>query len=202
MKRIKNFLFIITILLSSLIHPVYAEESMHLTIDDYIEAINKEAKKYDIDVWVNDYNALGEITEEKIDEGIKNVRIFATSLHTESNNTSISNISSTNTRASSSRKRTGYFDIVAAPGAATINVDITASINTSNNRVTSVSKKTAYQSGVAFFFSSWTTHSIKTQLNDPSTGYVSATVTGYAVFNYGGVSYASNMSGACIIDFK
>lgn len=65
-----------------------------------------------------------------------------------------------------------------------------------------MSKKNAYQAGVAFFFSSWTTHSISTKMNSPSDGYVSVTVTGYAVFNYGVYSYSANMSGGCLVDFK
>lgn len=198
MKKI-IFLIVASIVCSiSLTQPIHAKEQNTLSVENYVSAITEEAKKYNVDVWINDYEALGEITQDKIDQAVKNVQLFATTIHTEENNT---NLHSSISTYASTKTRTGYFDIVAAPGSATINVDITASVS-SGNKISSISRKNAYQAGVAFFFSSWTTHSISTTMNSPSNGYVKAVVTGYAVFNYGVTSYASNMTGSCLIDFR
>ena len=205
MKKILTAVLSLALLSLQFMMPVCAEEKNTPTIEDFVTAITEEAKKYGLEAWVNDYNALGEITEEKIDYAVKLIGEFGETVHTESReNEYLNEKKISSLRASVSRTRSGYFDIVAAPsGAATIKVDINATINTSTNAVTSVNSKSAYQSGIAYFFTSWTTKSITTYMNNPTTGYVKAVVKGDARFDFGPITVNKpNITGSCVIDFR
>ena len=205
MKKILTAVLSLALLSLQFMMPVCAEEKNTPTIEDFVTAITEEAEKYGLEAWVNDYNALGEVTEEKIDYAVKLIKDFGETIHTESREPEYFNGNMiTSLQSSVSKTRSGYFDITAAPsGAATIKVDINATINTSNNRVTDVNSKSAYQSGVAFFFTSWTTKSITTYLNNPTTGYVKAVVKGDARFDFGPITVNKpNITGSCVIDFR
>ncbi len=204
MKRTLIRLLTAVFMLLTVLQPVHAEGKTGLTVNDFVSIVSEEANKYGLEVWINDYDALGNITKEKIEKTVEFIRLFGETLHTESRAVEYYHQTDASSRAVVTRTRSGYFDITAAPsGAATIKVDITATINTAYDSVISVSNKSAYQSGIAYFFTSWTTKSITTYLNNPSAGYVKAVVVGDARFDFGPITVNKpNITGSCIIDFR
>lgn len=197
---IRIFTLILTVSMG--IQPVFAEDDSILTIDDYNSALQEVANEYDVNVSVNDYSAIGEITQEKIDEAKESVKVFAESFEIIESNEPVALTTNGPRRASkANRTRSGYFDVNCAYGSATIKVTMTATIGLENYLITNVYNKKAYQDGVAINFSSWTTSSISTTLNYARSGNVLAKVSGRAVFVFSGLTYSKNATGSCIIDF-
>lgn len=115
------------------IQPVLAEDESVLTIDDYNSALQEAANEYDVDVSINDYSAIGEITQEKIDEAKESVKVFAESFEIIESNESVALTTNGPRRASkANRTRSGYFDVNCAYGSATIKVTMTATIGLEN----------------------------------------------------------------------
>lgn len=202
MKKIVISLLVLILSFVSNFGIVLAEETGELTFKDYDNAIQEAGKLYGVDVWVNDYDALGEITQEKIDDAVETIKNFAETAHVEEHTENEVTTPSIRRASKASRTRNGYFDIVAGAGMATIKVVINATIETETYLISSINSKTAYQEGVSLCFSSWTTKRISTTQNYRGNGKVLAEVTGYAVFNYGVTSLAQNMTGSCVIDFR
>lgn len=200
-KALISFLTIVLTICTG-IQPVLAEDESVLTIEDYNNALQIAAEEYGINAWIYDSDQIGEITQEKIDEAVNNVKLFAESIEiVESDGPEVLNTNGPRRASKANRTRVGYFDIVCILGMATIKVVVNATINLETYLISSVNSRSAYQEGVSIGFSSWTTNRISTTMNYRMSGNLLAEVTGYAVFGLNGVGYSSNMTGSCVIDF-
>jgi hypothetical protein len=189
MKR--KLLFMLgTILTISLCLPtaVYADDDITYSISDYQHIIQSEANQYGIIVSVDNYDGSTPITQDVINNGIKDLKKFHESFI--KNNVSSMEISESqqtpqnNSRSMPvSRTRSGTFTVSAEGyGTAQIQADINAAINIQNGDVMYVNNVNSYQCGAYSNFKSWTQTGYSTSLNDPYNGYVNAIIYGRATF--------------------
>lgn len=189
MKKIYNLILSLLLSLSLSQVTVFAKEKEY-SKEEFLKIIQDEGAKYDIDVELDElmYGDTQSFTQAKLDETLQTIKDFHDNFKIIPHESDGNDVA---TYASSSIKY-GYFDVAYGLGVATITVEINASV--SGSRVVSASIRDIYQSGVAFFFQSWTTTASSVTLNYPDNGYVRALVSGRATFNMNGVVLSKNVT--------
>ena len=189
MKKIYNLILSLLLSLSLSQVPVFAQGKEY-SKEAFLKIIQDEGAKYDIDVELDElmYGDTQSFTQAKLDETLQTIKDFHDNFKIIPHESDGNDVA---TYASSSIKY-GYFDGAYGLGVATITGEINASV--SGGRVVSASIRDIYQSGVAFFFQSWTTTASSVTLNYPDNGYVRALVSGRATFNMNGVVLSKNVT--------
>ena len=173
MKKIYNLILSLLLSLSLSQVTVFAKEKEY-SKEEFLKIIQDEGAKYDIDVELDElmYGDTQSFTQAKLGETLQTIKDFHDNFKIIPHESDGNDVA---TYASSSIKY-GYFDVAYGLG------------------VVSASIRDIYQSGVAFFFQSWTTTASSVTLNYPDNGYVRALVSGRATFNMNGVVLSKNVT--------
>ena len=167
--------------------PAFAAEEF-ISIDEYAAAIKAEGTKYGIDCEVIDYDPSKKITQEMLDNAIKNINVFAL----ESQIINVDNLSSIMTLESSEKQNnvtrnmpvTKTVQKSFSVGSATIRADVNVTIDAQRDYVITVNSIDVHEAGGSVNLDYWLTTNTSVIKNAPSTGYITLHVDGRIRFSY------------------